>query len=100
MPRAISPRIYVCVCAVLIVLTFLTVAISFAPIHGIWHIAIGLIIAVCKASLVILFFMHAITSDRLTWLVIAISAFWLGLLAVLTLSDYFTRGAVPFTPGH
>jgi cytochrome c oxidase subunit 4 len=64
------------------------------------HIVAGLIIAVCKASLVVLFFMHALISPRLTWLVILVACFWLGLLFVLTLSDYFSRGMVPFMPGH
>ncbi|TMQ35631.1 MAG: hypothetical protein E6K70_01165 [Planctomycetota bacterium] len=60
----------------------------------------GLIIGLCKASLVVLFFMHALVSSRLTWIVIAVSGFWLGLLLVLTLCDYLTRGMVPFMPGH
>jgi cytochrome c oxidase subunit 4 len=59
-----------------------------------------LTIAVCKASLVVLFFMHAIISSRQTWLVIAIVVFWVGILVVLTMGDYFTRGLIPFTPGH
>jgi cytochrome c oxidase subunit 4 len=98
--RTISPRTYVTVCALLIVLTFLTVGVSFFPVRGIWHITIGMLIAVCKALLVILFFMHVIISPRLTWIVVIVSVFWLGILLVMTLSDYFTRGMVPFAPGH
>jgi cytochrome c oxidase subunit 4 len=96
----IAARTYVIVCAILVVLTFLTVALSFVPLGGVWHIVIGLLIGLTKASLVILFFMHALISPRLTWIVIAVVAFWLGILLVLTLSDYFTRGMIPFTPGH
>ncbi len=44
--------------------------------------------------------MHALLSPRLTWAVIVVSCFWLGILLVLTLTDYFTRGMVPFMPGH
>jgi cytochrome c oxidase subunit 4 len=98
--HTIAPRTYVQVCVALILLTFLTVGVSFLPVKGEWHIVIGLIIAVCKASLVILFFMHALYSPRLTWAVILVTSFWLGILLVLTLSDYFTRNMVPFTPGH
>jgi len=29
-----------------------------------------------------------------------VACFWLGILLVLTLTDYFTRGIIPFTPGH
>ena len=98
--KLISPKTYVIVCVALISLTFLTVGASFIQAEGVWRIAIGLVIAVAKASLVVLFFMHALISDRLTWLVIAVSGFWLGILVVLTLTDYFTRHSVLFMPGH
>jgi cytochrome c oxidase subunit 4 len=98
--RTIAPRTYVIVCVLLILLTVLTVAVSFAQLPGVWHIVFGMLIAVCKASLVVLFFMHVIVSPRLTWLVIAVACFWLGLLLVLTLNDYCSRGMVPFMPGH
>ena len=98
--QTIAPRTYVLVCVALVLLTFLTVGVSFADVGGVWHIVIGLIIAVCKASLVVLFFMHAIISSRVTWSVIIVCCFWLGILLVLTLSDYFSRNLIPFTPGH
>ena len=98
--RTITPRTYVIVCVLLIVLTVLTVAVTFAPLPGLWHIVFGMLIAVCKASLVVLFFMHVLISPRLTWLVIAVACFWLGILLVLTLNDYFSRGMVPYMPGH
>ncbi len=98
--RDIAPTTYVVVGVILILLTVLTVSISFIPMGGIWHIVVGLIIGLCKASLVVLFFMHVLLSDRVTWIVVAISCFWLGLLLVLTLCDYFTRGMIPFMPGH
>jgi cytochrome c oxidase subunit IV len=98
--RIISPLTYFIVCGLLILLTILTVSISFLPLTGTWHIVIGLTIALCKALLVVLFFMHVILSPRLTWTVIIVTCFWLGLLLVLTLADYFSRGMIPFTPGH
>jgi len=45
-----------------------------------------------KMLLVVLFFMHVRYSSRLTWAVVAAGFFWLGLLLLLTLSDYVTRG--------
>jgi cytochrome c oxidase subunit 4 len=81
-------------------LTFLTVGVSFLHVPGVWHIVIGLIIAVCKASLVVLFFMHLLLSSRLTWIVVVVVCFWMGILLVLTLGDYFSRDMVPFMPGH
>jgi cytochrome c oxidase subunit 4 len=98
--RLLSPPGYVVVCVALVALTVLTVGVSFAPLHGPWHIVVGLAIAAVKASLVVLFFMHAIKSDKVTWAVIAFSAFWLGILLVLTYTDYFSRGFVPLMPGH
>ena len=52
---------------------------------------IALLIATIKAVLVILFFMHVIHSTRLTWVVVIGSFLWLGVLFVLTFSDYLTR---------
>ncbi len=98
--RTISTRTYVIVCAVLILLTFLTVGISFLPLQGHWHLVFGLLIALCKGTLVVLFFMHVIISPKLTWAVIIVSCFWLSILVVLTLGDYFSRGLVPSMPGH
>lgn len=98
--RTISATTYVIVCIILILLTILTVGISFLEVAGVWHVVFGLTIAVCKASLVVLFFMHALISSRVTWLVIVISISWLCLLVGLTLCDYATRGMIPFMPGH
>jgi cytochrome c oxidase subunit 4 len=98
--RTITPATYVIVCTLLVVLTVLTVGISFLHIGGLWHIVIGLTIAVCKATLVALFFMHLLLSPRLTWILVLIVCFWVGILMVLTLGDYLTRGMVPFMPGH
>ena len=51
----------------------------------------ALAIAVFKATLVVLFFMHVKYSTRLTWAVVLGSVFWLGILLVLTMTDYLTR---------
>ena len=98
--RSISVRTYVVVCALLILLTFLTLGVSLFDLPGIWHIVLGLSIAACKAALVVVFFMHALVSPRLTWIVIAVACFWVVILFVLTLGDYFSRGHVPYMPGH
>ena len=102
MPQhAIAPRTYVSVCTILVLLTFLTVGVSFLHVPGGWHITMGLSIAVVKAALVVLFFMHALISPRITWIVILVACFWLvAVLIGLTLDDYFTRDMIPFTPGH
>ncbi len=98
--RTIAARTYVLVCIVLVLLTFLTVGLSFWRVSPAWHVVIGLGIALCKASLVVLYFMHALVSPRLVWIVIAVVMFWLGILFVLTFDDYLTRQLVPFMFGH
>lgn len=96
-----SIRPYVIVWAVLIAMTVLTAAMSFVEMgHAYWHVIVALAIATFKASLVVLIFMHAISSSRLTWIVIVVAIFWLGILFVLTLTDYFSRDLIPFMPGH
>ena len=96
----LTPRSYVTVYATLVAFTCLSVGISFLDLPHVWHVVIGLIIGACKCTLVLLFFMHVLYSSRLTWIVILVAGFWLGILLVLTLGDYFTRDLIPFTPGH
>jgi cytochrome c oxidase subunit IV len=58
---------------------------------GVMNNVIMLTIAVTKATLVVLFFMHVRYSSRLTWLVVGGSVFFLIILIVLTLNDYLAR---------
>ena len=55
------------------------------------NIIVALTIAVFKASLVVLFFMHGKYSPKRTQLVIIASIFWLGVMLFMTMSDYVTR---------
>ena len=59
---------------------------------GAMNNVIMLAIAVTKATLVVLFFMHVKYGSKLTWLVVMGSVFFLIILIVLTLNDYMTRG--------
>ncbi len=53
---------------------------------------VALAIAVTKASLVVLFFMHVRYSTPLTWLVVASGFVWLAILLALAFADYLSRG--------
>ncbi len=86
----VRPRVYYTVFACLMVLTVLTTWVSFFDL-GIFSPIVALTIAIIKASLVVLFFMHLRYSTRLTWVVGGAGLFWLGILFALTLSDYLTR---------
>ena len=84
----------------LVVLTFVTVGVSFIKLTPGWHLTFGLLIGLVKASLVVLFFMHLIHSPRLSWLIVFLALVWLLLLFALTFADYLSRGMVPYMPGH
>ena len=88
----VSPKLYVVILLALILGTVLTVAAA-AQDFGPWNIVIALAIATTKATLVVLFFMHARYSPKRTQLVIVCAVFWLVLLLGLTLSDYAMRPA-------
>ncbi len=92
MPEHITPlRVYFLIFAALLVLTAITVAVAFQD-FGAWNDVVALGIACLKATLVILFFMHVYYTTKLTKLVVVAGLFWLAILIVLTLSDYFSRG--------
>lgn len=81
---------YFAVFAALMVLTILTVWVSRIDL-GALNTPVAVAIAVLKATVVILWFMHVIHSPRLTWIVVIASFLWLAVLFVLTFSDYLTR---------
>jgi cytochrome c oxidase subunit IV len=83
-------RVYYTVYGILMLCTYLTAQIAFIDLGALNTVA-ALAIAVFKASLVILFFMHVKYGARLTWAVVVGSLFWLGILIVLTEGDYLTR---------
>ena len=62
--RSPSLTTYVVIDLVLIVLTVITVALSFIEEPALGHLLGGLVIGVIKAALVVLFFMHALRSRR------------------------------------
>lgn len=87
----VPTRVYYWILLALLVGTAITVAVAFVDL-GPFNAIVALTIAVAKATLVVLYFMHVRYSTRLTWAVAAGSVFWLGILLALTLSDYLTRG--------
>jgi cytochrome c oxidase subunit IV len=90
----ISTKVYFGVFAALLGLTTLTTGIAFVDLGRIGNISVALTIAVIKAVLVMLYFMHLRYSSRLTILFASAGVFWLGIVLALTLSDYVSRGWV------
>ncbi len=83
-------KTYAVICASLLVLTFLTYRIALVNL-GPLNVVVAIVIACVKATLVVLFFMHAAYAPRRTRLVIMAGIFWMLLLLGLTLADYLTR---------
>jgi cytochrome c oxidase subunit 4 len=89
-----TPKAYFAVFGALMAMTGLTVWASFLHL-GVWNTPVALTIAVTKALLVALIFMHLRHSPRLTWFVAVASVLWLAFLILITTSDYVTRAWLP-----
>jgi cytochrome c oxidase subunit IV len=94
----VPKKIYFMVFGSLLVLTALTTLAAFVDLDSLvgtkqlpLNTIVALLIAVCKASLVVLFFMHVKYSSHLTKLAAVAGIFWLAILLTLTMSDYMTR---------
>mgnify|MGYP001157806354 FL=1 len=82
--------VYAAVFAALLALTGATVAVSYIDL-GLWNIAVALLIASAKASLVALFFMHLKHEGRLVWTFALVPVLFLILIIAGTLSDTLFR---------
>ena len=92
--HVVAKKIYFAVFAGLIVLTVVTAVVATIDL-GPLNIVVALVIAMLKASMVMLFFMHLRWSTRLVHIVAVASLLWLAILISLTLSDYRTRHWTP-----
>ncbi len=91
--HVVSPKIYYAIFGSLMVLTLVTIGVAFIDLKFM-NTVVALTIAVIKATLVVLFFMHVKYSTRLTWVVAASGVVWLLIMVALTMSDYLSRGWV------
>jgi cytochrome c oxidase subunit 4 len=85
-------RVYITVFVALMVLTVVTVAISYLHLSTPIAVTVALLVAVVKGSLVACYFMHLISEKKLIYAVMALTvAFFVVLLAlpVLTHSNGF-----------
>ena len=88
--KVISDTTYVFVLPGLLVLTVATYLAAKVDM-GKLNIITAFAIATAKGALVVLYFMHARYSSRLTRVVIGAGLGWLAILLTLTFSDYLTR---------
>ena len=92
--HALPRSVYFATFAALIVLTGATTWVAEIDL-GVFNTVVALAIAVCKASLVVLFFMHLKYTPGMTRLALAAAVGWLAILIVLTLADFHTRSWSP-----
>jgi cytochrome c oxidase subunit 4 len=95
----VPPKVYVGIFLSLMVLTAATVGAAYVNL-GAFNIVVALAIATLKATLVVLYFMHARYSPKRTQLVIICAVFWLAIMLALTLSDYTTRDKEAASNAH
>jgi cytochrome c oxidase subunit 4 len=74
----------------LMLLLVATVAVAYVDL-GQLNLAAAMAIAVGKAVLIILFFMHVRYGRNLTWVFAAAGFFWLAILLTMAMSDYASR---------
>jgi cytochrome c oxidase subunit 4 len=87
----VPKRVYILVFLALIALTWVTTLVSEIDL-GSLNIYVALSIAIFKASLVVLFFMHVKYGTRLTKMIVLCGLYWLLLLLFIAMADLWTRG--------
>ncbi|NKB67822.1 MAG: caa(3)-type oxidase subunit IV [Candidatus Latescibacteria bacterium] len=83
-------KTYFLIFTALMVGTVLTVVAAFVDL-GLINTPLALIIALSKASLVILVFMHVKYSQKLVWVTAVAGFLWLGIMLAFTFQDYVSR---------
>ena len=92
-----SIKTYTLVFISLLILTALTTLVAMVDL-GPFSVVVALAIASVKMMLVALFFMHLRHSVVLMKVVIGGGLLWLGILLLLSMSDFVSRGWLP-VPG-
>src|SRR5256885_15662947 len=86
-----TKRTYYIVFAALMALLVVTVVAAFLPWGSRIGIVIAMAVAIVKATLVVLYFMHVKGSSGLTKVFVVAGLAWLAILMSLTLIEYHTR---------
>lgn len=89
--NAPSSRTYLFTGVGLLVLLALTISAAYVDL-GPLNTALSMSISLAKGALIVLVFMHLRYSRPIMWLCMGAGFFWLGIMFVLALSDYMTRG--------
>ena len=98
--RQPSPKSYRNTLFALLGLLALTCAAAFLDLDKLlpghfWSVAFALTVAAAKALLILMYFMNVKFGPRRVWVFAGAGFLWLGILTVLTYSDYLTRNQAP-----
>jgi cytochrome c oxidase subunit IV len=86
----VSPKVYAVIFGALLLFPGITVGASYLEL-GVFNAVVALAIAVIKAVLVVLFFMHVRYSSKLTMLTVGAGFFTFLVLITMTMTDYISR---------
>jgi cytochrome c oxidase subunit 4 len=89
--NASPARVYILNGVALLGLLALTIAASFLNL-GVLNAIVAASISVASTALILLFYMNVLRSKPLLWVFVGAGFFWLGIMFVLALSDFLTRG--------
>lgn len=89
---------YLLVFAGLMVLLAITLFVGYTD-FGAFDKSVTLVVAVVKASLIILFFMHLRHSSSLIWVFGTIGFLFLIIMLLIAMGDYAARGSIEGTLG-
>jgi len=95
----VAPKsLYYTIFGALMVFTIVTVEVA-THNFGVLNFPVAIGIAITKATLVVLFFMHAKYSSKLTKMFVGTALFFLTILLGLTMTDYLSRGLDTYPGG-
>ena len=90
--KAPTARTYLITGIALLAFLALTIAAAHADL-GAFNIVVAMAISFAKGALIVLFFMHMRYSKPILWVFVGAGFFWLGIMLVLAMSDYMSRGS-------
>jgi cytochrome c oxidase subunit 4 len=101
-PHVTPLKVYFAVFAALLVLTVVTVGVSLLGLPPVPSLIVAILVALVKASIVSLWFMHLISEERFYGFILVSTVFFMSLFFVLTLVDLSGRGAtnIEETPSY
>lgn len=92
-PHVTPLPVYFAVFGALLVLTVITVGVSLLGLPPTESFIVAMLVAIVKASVVALWFMHLISEKRFYSFILLSTVFFMGLFFVLTLVDLSSRDA-------